>query len=752
MKYFYINNIKYNYSLEFNNKFSQNLWKHKVSLIEYFETLGIHIPHYCYHKSLSISGNCRMCLIELKNSPKPIVSCSLNAKSSLTNAEIYTNSPLVKKARENIMEFLLINHPLDCPICDQGGECDLQDQSLFLGFVKKRFYNYKRIVTNKNLGPIVKTVMTRCIHCTRCVRFSEEIAGTSSLGMFSRGVTSEVGTYINSFFNSELAGNSIDLCPVGALTAKPYPFVSRNWELKKFDSIDFSDGFGSDLKVFLKNNKIVKIVPNFSQDIGEINWISDKTRFFFDGLFSPDHFLKVGLFNNQKNCFVESNWNIIFNEIILILYFFDHINKHLYKFKPLYIVINNNLSIELLNLLNILSKKFEFIQLRKVAEFNFNNNLERDFLLNFDTSNVKLDEIDLLLLLGVNTRYESSFLNLKLRKRFLKGNLKVLSLSSILDLTFKNSYLGLNVNLIKNISEGTNFQCQNFVKNKSKTAVLYNSEFLKRKDSNGLIECLKSLNLNLNFLNLSLSESTLNYLNKYKTLNLIDLSNFTGLYFINVQNNLSILHKLMNLNLLNYVENADITPKIFINQNNGIINKFMKTLSYKLNFMSFINLPNSTFYETTGTYFNAKGFIKKNYKFLSLKKTIKEDWKIIRNLISSSLSINFSLNNYSNKTVFFSFSTFIYLKKYISFLYTASNNFFNLTNLFFSSTDSFTKIQNLYKNPKIKYMETKIQLWLNDFFLGGKDNISNLSVTMMKCSKVLREYSTNFILVNYVIF
>jgi NADH dehydrogenase (ubiquinone) Fe-S protein 1 len=169
-----------------------------------------------------------MCLVELKNSPKPIVSCAMNAKSCLANGDVYTNSSLVKKARENVLEFLLLNHPLDCPICDQGGECDLQDQSLFFGLTKKRFYSFKRVVLDKNIGPIVKTVMTRCIHCTRCVRFAAEIAGVEDIGMFGRGLQSEIGTYVEKIFQSELSGNVIDLCPVGALTSKPYPFVNRN--------------------------------------------------------------------------------------------------------------------------------------------------------------------------------------------------------------------------------------------------------------------------------------------------------------------------------------------------------------------------------------------------------------------------------------------------------------------------------------------------------------------------------------------
>ena len=194
----------------------------KISLIAYLIANGISIPHYCYHTDLSIAGNCRICLVELKNSMKPVVSCATNAKIALHNNSIYHDSALVKKARENILEFLLLNHPLDCPICDQGGDCDLQDQSLFFGFTKRRFYKYKRIVTDKNLGPIVKTVMTRCIHCTRCVRFATEITGIEELGVFGRGSASEIGTYIETVLSSELSGNIIDLCPVGQFTNKNY--------------------------------------------------------------------------------------------------------------------------------------------------------------------------------------------------------------------------------------------------------------------------------------------------------------------------------------------------------------------------------------------------------------------------------------------------------------------------------------------------------------------------------------------------
>ena len=339
MKYYYIDNVKFNYTIEFDTQNPKEDWKNTIPLIEYFENIGITIPHYCYHKDLSIAGNCRMCLIEVKNSPKPVVSCAMNAKSTLSSeAVVFTNSPLVKKARENIMEFLLLNHPLDCPICDQGGECDLQDQSLFFGITKKRFYNFKRIVTDKNIGSIVKTVMTRCIHCTRCVRFATEIAGVEDLGTFGRGVSTEIGTYVKKIFKSELSGNIIDICPVGALTSKPYPFVGRSWELKKLNSIDSVDGFGLNIQVFLKNNVIVKILPGYNKENEDshVQWISDKTRFSFDGMNTHTRNVNKFILNNKnKNEFFS--WKEVFKKIILTIYLYDHLEKHCLKINPFFI-------------------------------------------------------------------------------------------------------------------------------------------------------------------------------------------------------------------------------------------------------------------------------------------------------------------------------------------------------------------------------------------------------------------------------
>ncbi|EEC76065.1 hypothetical protein OsI_13270 [Oryza sativa Indica Group] len=230
--------------------------------LEACEFAGVDIPRFCYHSRLSIAGNCRMCLVEVEKSPKPVASCAMPA---LPGMKIKTNTPVAKKAREGVMEFLLMNHPLDCPICDQGGECDLQDQSMAFGADRGRFTEMKRSVVDKNLGPLVKTVMTRCIQCTRCVRFASEVAGVQDLGMLGRGSGEEIGTYVEKLMTSELSGNVIDICPVGALTSKPFAFKARNWELKGTETIDVTDAVGSNIRVDSRGPEVMRIVPRLNE-------------------------------------------------------------------------------------------------------------------------------------------------------------------------------------------------------------------------------------------------------------------------------------------------------------------------------------------------------------------------------------------------------------------------------------------------------------------------------------------------------
>ena len=268
-----------------------------TSVLEACESVGIIIPRFCFHERLNVAGNCRMCLVEIEKSPKPIASCAFPVTQ---NMKIFTDSPLVHKARENVVEFLLLNHPLDCPICDQGGECDLQDQALIFGSDKTRFFFSKRAVEDKNCGPLIKTIMTRCIHCTRCVRFFQDIVGEEDFGTTLRGKETEIGTYIGKSLVSELSGNIIDLCPVGALTSKPYAFIARSWEIKNVETIDITDAVGSNIKVNFKEGEILRVMPSLNDAINE-EWISDKARFFFDMLktqrISQPFFKKADVFN-----------------------------------------------------------------------------------------------------------------------------------------------------------------------------------------------------------------------------------------------------------------------------------------------------------------------------------------------------------------------------------------------------------------------------------------------------------------------
>ncbi len=251
-----------------------------LTVLQACEQAGIEIPKFCYHERLSIAGNCRMCLVEMERSPKPIASCAMPVADGMV---IRTNNEAVRKMRKGVMEFLLINHPLDCPICDQGGECDLQDQAIGYGLDRSRFHDNKRAVKDEYLGPLIKTVMTRCIHCTRCIRFATEIAGVPELGATGRGEHMEVGTYVEKALTSELSGNMIDLCPVGALTSAPYAFSARSWELKKTESVDVSDALGSNIRIDSRGPEVMRILPRLNDDVNE-EWISDKARFAYDGL------------------------------------------------------------------------------------------------------------------------------------------------------------------------------------------------------------------------------------------------------------------------------------------------------------------------------------------------------------------------------------------------------------------------------------------------------------------------------------
>ncbi|KAJ1562753.1 hypothetical protein HK405_008345, partial [Cladochytrium tenue] len=381
------------------------------AIIQACEKAGVDIPRFCYHERLAIAGNCRMCLVEMERSPKPIASCAMPVAPGM---KIKTNTPLVKKAREGVMEFLLANHPLDCPICDQGGECDLQDQSIRFGSDRSRFHEAagKRAVEDKDFGPLVKTVMTRCIQCTRCVRFANEVAGAVELGTSGRGNDMQIGTYIQKTLNTEMSGNVIDLCPVGALTSKPYAFNARPWELKRTESIDVTDAIGSNIRIDSRGVEVMRILPRLNDDINS-EWISDKTRFSYDGL--KRQRLTVPLVR-QGDSFVEVSWPEALETIAAALKEAsgDEIRAiagQLADAESLVVLK------DLLNKLGSENLTLDGGNMDRlpVATTDFRSN----YILNSTINGV--ETADAILLVGTNPRHEAAILNTRIRKAFLNG-------------------------------------------------------------------------------------------------------------------------------------------------------------------------------------------------------------------------------------------------------------------------------------------------------------------------------------------
>lgn len=410
-----------------------------TTVLQACEQLGIEIPVFCYHPRLSIAGNCRMCLVEMEKSPKPVASCAMPAGEGMV---IRTNTPLVEKARRGVLEFLLINHPLDCPICDQGGECDLQDLTLNYGPGESRFELNKRAVTNKYMGPLIKTIMTRCIHCTRCVRFSNEIAGTAELGGFERGEHTEISTYLEGAVTSELSGNLIDVCPVGALTNKPYAFHGRPWELTKTDSIDVMDAVGSNIRIDTRGREVMRILPRLNEDINE-EWISDKTRFSYDGL-KRQRLDQPYIRQNGK--LLPATWEAALQAVASVLTSVQP--------QEIAAIVGDQADCESIIALKDVMTNLGVPHLECRQDGSCHEASNRSSYL-FNTTIAGIEQADLILLVGTNPRVEAVMVNARLRKRYLKGAVTIASIGPQVDLTYPYDYLGDQASLLKEILEST---------------------------------------------------------------------------------------------------------------------------------------------------------------------------------------------------------------------------------------------------------------------------------------------------------
>ncbi|KAF8398917.1 hypothetical protein HHK36_014782 [Tetracentron sinense] len=448
-----------------------------MTVLQACELAGVDIPRFCYHSRLSIAGNCRMCLVEVEKSPKPVASCAMPA---LPGMKIKTDTPIAKKAREGVMEFLLMNHPLDCPICDQGGECDLQDQSMAFGSDRGRFTEMKRSVVDKNLGPLVKTVMTRCIQCTRCVRFATEVAGVQDLGMLGRGSGEEIGTYVEKLMTSELSGNVIDICPVGALTSKPFAFKARNWELKGTESIDVTDAVGSNIRIDSRGPEVMRILPRLNEDINE-EWISDKTRFCYDGL--KRQRLNDPMIRGPDGRFKAVSWR----DALAVVAEVAH------QVKPEEIVgIAGQLSdaesmMALKDFLNKMGSNNVWCEGNGVHS---QADLRSGYLLNSTISG--LEKADVFLLVGTQPRVEAPMVNARIRKTVRANNAKVGYIGPATDLNYNHQHLGTGPQTLLEIAEGRHSFCSALL-NAKNPAIVVGAGLFERKDKDAIFSAVETI-------------------------------------------------------------------------------------------------------------------------------------------------------------------------------------------------------------------------------------------------------------------
>jgi NADH-quinone oxidoreductase chain G len=663
---------------------SEFLVKPGISVLEACKYVGITIPRFCYHETLSVAGNCRMCLVEIANTPKPVSSCTFPIMKDM---QIYVDTPLVKKARENVVESLLLNHPLDCPICDQGGECDLQDQTKTWGSDYSRFFFNKRGVEDKDCGPLIKTIMTRCIHCTRCVRFGSEVAGVDYLGTLNRGTSTEIGSYVSKMFNSEISGNVIDLCPVGALTSKPYAFKARPWELKSNESIDTTDSTGSNIYVNFKETEIVRILPkNNSKINGSI--ISDKARFSYD---SVKNQRLVKLYDNtDKNGFKQINWIKAF-EILDSLIGESSTNKVTF-------LTNEETDFESLHILKLIENSYpDKIRVRSIDGGSNSSNYYENGSLNRISDLDKTSEV--CFLLSTNIRMESAILNTKIRRKVISEIFDVFSLGQHFNSSFKTNFINLNIDSILRLLEGKSEASKLFLKHKNPVFLI--GESFKKRLGDGL-------NI-VNFIKQIVPSSIV--------LDIEKSCNSKGSKFLNIKNISSNDIKETNVFVtVNLPDNSEVRNilnnsgkrTVWLNSNGSDFSKKVDLL-----------IPTANSFESEDIYVNLEQRPQKTLKSLTA--------------IGDSRSI---------KQIFLSL-----YPKVDNSLFTASSNFFNFTKEIVNNPSLFENINKKFAFSRIESQKSYISKYplksvLEDIYQNGKSVQS--STVMAKCSYQLREHFNNF--------
>ena len=581
-----------------------------LTVLQACEKAGVEIPRFCYHEKLSIAGNCRMCLVEIEKSAKPVASCAMPATEGMN---IKTNTEFVEKARKGVMEFLLANHPLDCPVCDQGGECDLQDQSMFYGVDKSRFRENKRVVPEKNMGPLIKTQMTRCIHCTRCIRFATEVAGVPELGAIGRGEDMQITTYLEQSMQSELSANVVDLCPVGALTSKPYVFEARPWELKKTETIDVMDAIGSNIRVDTYGWEVKRVLPRINEDINE-EWISDKTRYACDGLLNQRLDTPYIKYNNK---FEKASWTEVYN---IIKSKFKGVDKNkvcgitgdLTNMETLYIF--KEFFNKTLGSYNIESRHDHlYLNPHKRENYLFNSSING------------IEESDFILLVGSNPRYEATILNSRIRKSYLLNKTKIISLNDVGDLTYPYESLNGDIENIKDIFDDNN-KISELIKKATKPLIIFGQSALRSVSAKYIFESFKQYLKKNN--KISKDWNSLNVISENaSTVGSFDL----GLYKTEDGSN----------EVLKNLQNNEYEIVYLLGQDNLKFKKKGEFIIYQGSHgdkgaeIADIILPGAAYTEQNGYFTNLEGKLQKAYKASYPPEDAKEDWQIINELAES---------------------------------------------------------------------------------------------------------------------
>ena len=657
-----------------------------MTVMQACELADVEIPRFCYHDKLSIAGNCRMCLVEMEKSPKPIASCAMPAAEGMN---IKTNTELVKKARQGVMEFLLINHPLDCPICDQGGECDLQDQALHYGFDKSRYEENKRAVKNKYMGPLVSTIMTRCIHCTRCVRFSTEIAGVDDIGLLGRGENAEITTYLEKTIESELSGNVIDLCPVGALTNKPYAFQSRPWELKKTESVDVFDGMGASIRIDSKGKNVLRVLPRLNEEINE-EWINDKTRFAIDGLSRQrldKPYIKI------DNKLEATSWDTALKLVASEIKKRGAENTSAFsgKFSDIESLYSTK------NFLNLLNSEFYDCRFDNTQ---FIPGHRSSYL--FNSSIQKIDEADAILIIGSNPKWEAAVLNSRIRKAYLNNNCQIALIGPKINLTYKYTHLSNDISYLNNIlNEKSDFL--EHLKNAKNPLMLIGSSAINYNDGIEILKICAEICNKFNIVNKS--QNGFNILNQnISRVGALDI----GFYSKNFDRDFKV-------SLTKHIR--DTNPVVFLLGLDEI-----NFSSLKDSFVIYIGhhgdegannadiiLPSPAFPEKTSTFVNIEGRVLQTTKCFNPIGEAKEEWKIFRAL-SQEFKEQLKFNNLQE------------LRQEIIKNFPHLNQLNTLPN---KSEVNFGK-SHIIDNNEIEYN-------IKNFYM--TDSISRASVNMANCTK-----------------